>query len=318
VTGAPAASGTPDLADIQAWCQQAKPLFICGLARSGTSMLQVAFAQHGEMFNIKNCRETHIFVRPRTAVDDPIHVPTKLYLQGREQLMGYRAMVASLEARHGPLSEDDLIRTFFWFAGTAVYPGRQPLEKTPGHLKQLPRMFALFPQAKVVVCSRDPVDVTASYRKRLLKSRAEGIEESRLRWLDKTPQQMLDVFKRFTRLVTAAQPKHGKAMFMAPYEWLVESPESSLKQVCEFAQMRFDLRMLNPEAGEPSEEATDTDDDEDLDLSEFPQMGRQSPTAQIQKRESDAHKVLTADEIALIVNGTKEAMPLWRKPGVLG
>jgi hypothetical protein len=118
--------------------------------------------------------------------------------------------------------------------------------------------------------------------------------------------------------VTAAQPKHGKDMFMAPYEWLVESPEASLKQVCEFAQMRFDLRMLNPEAGEPSEEATDTDDDEDLDLSEFPQMGRQSPTAQIQKRESDAHKVLTADEIALIVNGTKEAMPLWRKPGALG
>jgi hypothetical protein len=76
--------------------------------------------------------------------------------------------------------------------------------------------------------------------------------------------------------------------------------------------------MLNPEAGEASDDGGDTDDDEDRDIYDFSHLERQSPTAQIQKRESDAHKVLTADEIALIVNGTKDAMPLWRKPGALG
>lgn len=299
-----------DLAEIRAWCDQARPLFICGLARSGTSMLQVAFARHAEMFNIKNCRETHIFVRPRTAVDDPIHVPTKLYLKSRENLMGYRQLVRELEKGSGhSLSESDLIRSFFWYASTAVYEGRQPLEKTPGHLKKISLMFELFPRAKVVVCSRDPVDVVASYRKRLTKSRAEGVSEDNLRWLDKTPQQMIDVFRRFTKLVQAARPEHGAAMFMAPYEWLVDSPEQALRQVCEFAQMPYSSTLLQPDSKDerPAEEAAPDTDSSNFDAS-----------AQITKRPSDAHKVLSADEIDLVSQATRAWTDLWRTPGVLG
>jgi hypothetical protein len=302
---------TASLADIRAWCEQARPLFICGLARSGTSMLQVAFARHAEMFNIKNCRETHIFVRPRTGMEDPVHVPTKLYLRGRDNLLGYREWVRKLEKTEGPLSEADLIRVFFWFAGTAVYPHRQPLEKTPGHLRKLPLIFELFPRAKIVVCSRDPVDVTASYRKRLLKSRAEGMEESRLKWLNKSPQQMVDVFKRFTRLVEEARPTHGQAMFMAPYEWLVESPAEALKQVCEFAEVPFDPSLLKADGDEADEGKADDDGESDDEVATF------DASAQITKRESDAHKVLTPDEIDLVVKSTKPWVKLWRTPGVL-
>ena len=123
-----------ELSEIRAWCEQARPLFICGLARSGTSMLQVAFARHAEMYNIKNCRETHIFVRPRTAIDDPVHVPTKLYLKSRENLMGYRKLVKALEKKQkAALSEEDLIRVFFWYASTTVYglPGPPTAGKNP-------------------------------------------------------------------------------------------------------------------------------------------------------------------------------------------
>lgn len=298
-----------DLADIRAWCEQARPLFIVGLARSGTSMLQVAFARHAEMYNIKNCRETHIFVRPRTAIDDPVHVPTKLYLKSRDNLMGYRKLVRELEKQSGTaLSEGDLIRSFFWYASTEVYPGRQPLEKTPGHLKRLPLVFELFPKAKVVVCSRDPVDVVASYRKRLVKSRAEGMPEPSLRWLDKTPEQMLDVFKRFTKLVNASRPTHGAAMFMAPYEWLVASPEAALRQVCDFAGFPFDPGMLQAK----EDEVPDPDAEEAPDA-----VSTVAASAQITQRQSDAHKVMSPEEIAFIQQGTQDWVDLWRTPGPL-
>ncbi len=295
-----------DLVTIRAWCQQAKPLFICGLARSGTSMLQVAFARHAELFNIKNCRETHVFVRPRQPLVDPIHVPTKLYLCGREGLMGYRTLVQELQQQEGTLSEDDLISSFFWYASTAVYPGRQPLEKTPGHLKKLPLIFKLFPNASVVVCSRDPLDVMSSYRKRLVKSREEGMDESALKWLDKSAPEMLAVFRRFTKLVDAARPEHGNRMFMAPYEWLVDSPAESLRRVCEFVNIPFDVRMLT----KSDDEVPDPDDD-------YPSR-YENISSQISKRESDAHKVLSAEEIELISEGTKPWIEAWRTPGVLG
>lgn len=298
-----------DLNEIRAWCEQARPLFICGLARSGTSMLQVAFARHAEMYNIKNCRETHIFVRPRTAIDDPVHVPTKLYLKSRDNLMAYRKLVRQLEIQSGkPLSEQDLIRVFFWYASTSVYPGRQPLEKTPGHLKKLPLVFEVFPKAKVVVCSRDPVDVVASYRKRLQKSREEGMAESSLKWLNKSTQEMLDVFKRFTKLVKEAQPQHGADMFMAPYEWLVADPEPALRQVCTFAGFEFDPVMLKAKDDEvPDPDAEDAPD----------AVSTMAASSQITQRKSDAHKVMSPEEIEFITQGTQDWMPLWRQPGPL-
>ncbi|TDM05436.1 MAG: hypothetical protein C4K60_11685 [Ideonella sp. MAG2] len=295
--------GPTTLAEIHAWCQQATPVFICGLARSGTSMLQVAFARHSAMYNIKNCRETHIFVRPKTPLEDPIHVPTKLYLKGRKPLLAYRRLVADLTAKEGPLSEADLIRSFFWFASHSIYQGRQPLEKTPGHLKKIPLIFELFPKARVIVCSRDAVDVSSSYRKRLVKSLEEGRSRESMKWLDKTAPEMMNVFQRFTKLVTEAQPTWGHAMFMAPYEWLVENPEQSLREVCDFVGVPFEPGML---VAQQDEVLDDTAED------------TPSPQVAINKRASEATQYLSADAIALIAEGTAAWVPLWSKPGPLG
>ena len=171
LTGQPAATTQPaaklDLAELRRWCEQSRPIFIVGLARSGTSMLQVAFAQHPSMFDIANCRETFIFLRPRQPYEDPIHFPTRAYLKGRPNLMALREWIEPYEDEYGALSEAESIRAIFYYAGNTVYPGRHPLEKTPGHLRKLELIFEVFPKSNILVWSRDPVDVVASYRKRL-------------------------------------------------------------------------------------------------------------------------------------------------------
>lgn len=289
-----------DLDEVRAWCLRSRPLFIVGLARSGTSMLQVAFAQHPSMFDIANCRETFIFLRPRQPYEDPVHFPTRAYLKGRPQLMALRETVASHEQQHGPLSEADAIRAFFHFAGTRVYPGRHPLEKTPGHLRKIDLIFEIFPQARILVCSRDPVDVVASYRKRLAKARQEGEPPEKTAWLDKSVDDMIGVFDRFTRMVNAAIPRHGSSMYMAPYDWLIDDPQASIRAICDYAGMEFVPQMVAAEASGTKEDGTS------------------QKAHAIQRRASDAHKVMTPEEIDRVQSACAAWLPQWSKPGVLG
>jgi len=289
-----------DLAELRRWCEQSRPIFIVGLARSGTSMLQVAFAQHPSMFDIANCRETFIFLRPRQPYVDPIHFPTRAYLKGRPNLMALREWIEPYEEEHGELSEADSIRAFFYFAGNRIYPGRHPLEKTPGHLRKLELIFDVFPNSKILVCSRDPVDVVASYRKRLAKARADGEPPEKTGWLDKGVDEMIGVFERFTRLVNEAIPKHGLAMFMAPYDWLIDSPEESIRAICAFAGMEFVPTMIAAEATGSKAE------------------GKSEKAHAIQKRASDAHKVLAPEEIEKIQAVCAPWLAQWNTPGMLG
>lgn len=289
-----------DLEQIHQWCKQSKPIFIVGLARSGTSMLQVALAQHPTMFDIANCRETFIFLRPRQPYTDPIHFPTRAYLKGRPNLMALREWIEPHEEEVGRLTEADSIRAFFYFAGNSVYPGRHPLEKTPGHLRKLDLIFEIFPQARILVCSRDPVDVVASYRKRLAKARQEGEPPEKSGWLDKGVDEMIGVFDRFTRLVNAAIPVHGRHMYMAPYDWLIDSPEESIRAICAWAGMEFVPTMIASEATGSKAE------------------GKSEKAHAIEKRASDAHKVLSAEEIAKVQAACAPWIDLWSKPGPLG
>lgn len=289
-----------DLAKLRQWCEQSKPIFIVGLARSGTSMLQVAFAQHPTMFDIANCRETFIFLRPRQPYVDPIHFPTRAYLKGRPNLMALREWIEPYEEEHGELGEADSIRAFFYFAGNTIYPGRHPLEKTPGHLRKLELIFEIFPQARILVCSRDPVDVVASYRKRLAKAQADGEPPEKTGWLAKGVDEMIGVFERFTRMVNEAIPTHGKAMYMAPYDWLIDSPDESIRAICAWAGMEFVPTMIAAEATGSKAE------------------GKSEKAHAIQKRASDAHKVLAPEEIAKIQASCAPWLDLWTKPGPLG
>jgi hypothetical protein len=292
-----------DLAQLRAWCEQSRPIFIVGLARAGTSILQVAFAHQPTMFDIANCRETFIFLRPRHPFAEPIHLPTRSYLKGRPNLMTLREWIRSYEQKHGELSEADAIRAFFYFAGNLVYPGRHPLEKTPGHLRKLDLIFDIFPQAHILVCSRDPVDVTASYRKRWAAEQGKELKSgTSMEWLRKheNMDEMIAVFERFTKLVKAYAPKYGSRMYMAPYSWLIESPEEAFRAICAWAGVEFVPEMVAADTGGVRA------------------SGQAAKGHAIQSRASDAQKVLTAEEIEKIRGACTPWLELWNKPGVLG
>lgn len=239
-----------DLGALRAWAAAARPVFICGQERSGTSALQLALARHPALFAVPHVFETFVFREPRALLADPPRKMQQAYLRGPEglaALQGHLAVLGSGDA--AALADDDLVRGFFAYAATAVYPGRRPLEKTPSHVHCLPQLFALFPQARVLACVREPVEVVDSYRKRLRREQALGKPPEAWGWLDQTDTQLINQFRRVDRALRDAAVLTPGQVFQVPYAWLTADPPAALAALCEFIGEPFDPVLLAPRAG---------------------------------------------------------------------
>ena len=232
------------LQQIRRWSTDARPVFVCGLERSGTSTLQLALSRHPALFPVRDVYETFAFTQPQRLLEDPMPGMARAYLGGPKHAQQFRVLAAELAPADGPLPDADLIRLFFHYAAHRSYPGRQPLEKTPGHVRRIPLMLRLFPQARVIACTRDPVEIVASYRKRLAKERAQGKPPESWGWLDKTPEQLVQHFRQTSQRLAEAAQTHPGQVFVCPYAWLTAAPEDALHRLCAFAGLPYDPALL--------------------------------------------------------------------------
>ncbi len=239
-----------DLGALRAWAGAARPVFVCGQERSGTSALLLALARHPALFAVPHVFETFVFHEPRALLADPPRPMQQAYLRGPEPLAALRRHLAALGGGDAAsLGDDDLIRAFFAHAAHEVYPGQRPLEKTPAHVHCLPRVFALFPQARVLACVREPTEVVDSYRHRLQRELAAGKPADQLAWLAQTDQQLIQQFRRVDRALRAAAASAPGQVFQVPYAWLTADPSAALAAICEFIGEPFDAAMLQPRRG---------------------------------------------------------------------
>lgn len=285
------------LQDIRRWARQAQPVFICGLERSGTSMLLVSLARHPALFPLKDVFETFVFLKPRAVLEDPPPYMVKDYLAGDANAAALRAFCQGLQTDGAPLSGADTIRAFFYFNAHQVYPGRRPLEKTPAHLKKVDRMLDIFPRARVIVCTRDPVSIIASYRKRLEKEKALGHGPDSWGWLDRTADQLVTYFQTLSGHMVSARELAPSQVYMAPYDWLTDTPEAALRALCEFAELGFAPEVLTPP----------------------PVHGRKIDvllSQPITRRESDDDVYVDAATQQMIRHRMAPHMPLWNTPGL--
>jgi hypothetical protein len=241
-----------DLGALRAWAAAARPVFICGQERSGTSALQLALARHPALFDVPHVFETFAFRDARALLADPPRPMQRSYLRGEAGLAGLRERLAALGGGDASrLSDDDLVRAFFAYAAAAVYPSRRPLEKTPSHVHSLARVFAVFPQACVLACVREPVEVVDSYRKRLRREQALGKPREAWGWLDLSDDQLISQFRRVDRALRDAAALAPGRVFQVPYAWLTADPPAALAAICSFIGEAFDETLLAPRAGRP-------------------------------------------------------------------
>lgn len=284
------------LQQIRRWCASARPVFVCGLERSGTSTLQLALSRHPALFPVRDVYETFAFTQPQRLRADPMPGMARAYVGGPIHARQFQRLALELSPEHEPLPDHDLIRLFFHYAAHRTYPGREPLEKTPGHVRRIPLMLKLFPQARVIACTRDPVEIVASYRKRLAKEQSLGKPRDAWAWLDKTPEQLIQHFRQTSQRLAEAAQAHPGRVFVCPYDWLTGSPEAALRQLCDFAGLPYDPALLEASGGRGRVD----------ELLSQP-IGR--------REAADTTPWVDADTAAQVRAATAPLMPLWNTPG---
>lgn len=288
-----------DLKSLRDWAAQARPILICGMARSGTSVLQLALARHPALFPVPSVLETFIFRLPRNLLDEPARPMLQGYLGGHEQLLALRARLDRLAGGNAEtLGDDDLIRAFFAHAASDVYPGLRPLEKTPSHVHALERVFAVFPQARVLACVREPLDVADSYRRRLQLDKAAGKPPESWAWLDVEDDILIRRFRKNDRSIQAAAALAKGRVFQVPYTWLTTEPQPALEAICAFIEEPFDPVLLEPHR-------------------EFHAQSARRLAGPIGAAASPTERVLSASQVSVLQRRTFELAQRWRVPGLI-
>ena len=213
-------------------------LFIVGSARSGTTLLQAMLAKHSHIYSFP---ESHFFCgtirdgrRKRWLALANVSA-AKSSLKYLIQLVGRKS-----SARPGPRWDPRIksfAKAFQDVVDFAAIEHGKPVwvEKTPHHIDRVDEISKFVKGAKFIHILRDGRDVVASqYHARQQDSeywQAWSIEQMAQSW-------GRDVSISLSHLGAAAH-------FFVSYSALTADPEAVLKSVCEFADLDFELGMLN-------------------------------------------------------------------------
>jgi hypothetical protein len=212
------------------------PIFVVGMQRSGTTLLQGMLGAHP---NIAAPPEMHYFFRVVSLADwfGDLHVDENLRRALHETLNPVTPMLVDCgfdeealyeKARNAPRDLAALLDVVM--SDFAQRHGkRRWSEKTPNQAAGA--VWALFPDAQVLHIVRDPRDVVAS--------------SLRMPWEERDSTFLADHWRRFTLANIEAGMRKGPSHYLlVRYEDLAAAPEPVLRQVCTFLDEPFDDAMV--------------------------------------------------------------------------
>lgn len=214
------------------------PVFVVGCGHTGTTLLAAKLGNHSQVHTIE--RETSAFI-PEQGLPRA-HAQAKEWVKQAEQ------------------------------AGKTHL-----VEKTPKHVHCIRRIRAVFPRARFVVITRNPLDTVAS-----LNKRHDKLQRSAERWvLDSAPT---------ARMVETEGALHVR------YEDLTMQPEREFQRICTFLGLAWEPGMIG--AGETVYEHTSGH--------ENMQLRRQQVREAITPRIGTWRKSLSSDQARLVAEITAD------------
>jgi hypothetical protein len=214
------------------------PVFVVGMERGGTSILQKTLATAPEFSMWNGEYETFVFDDPIRAISDDARDMTRAYLGGDEPFRKFQAWFATLEGWPAAWKLNRRVATgYFYFASQFAKDGARILEKTPRHALSLQLMMRFFPKARIIGILRHPFGVVESYRGRLKREQEMGKTPENYSWLDRTPDQILAHIDKIARAVTEAVETHPGQVMSVSYEEVMRDPELVFHLIGEFCDL---------------------------------------------------------------------------------
>ncbi|MFW5857403.1 MAG: sulfotransferase family protein [Planctomycetota bacterium] len=224
MTNAPRTGHTPTPTD---------PVFIGGVFKSGTSLLRVMLGRHP---HIASGLETYWFDLPwpglgetQHMLPEPVRRPIAPLPEQLDRLARfYEIPLPDVERMANAAGTPEAFLDEFLSAYAARCGKLRWLEKTPGNVLHLDRLYGHWPRAKVIHIIRHPLDVFAS-------AKEAG------KW--DTPEVFGTIWTAFFGAVEDAK-QSGLAtdnrLLEIRYETLVQDPEATMRAVLSFLGERWD------------------------------------------------------------------------------
>ena len=231
------------------------PFFIVGSGRSGTTLLRSLLSRHSDLAVTP---ETHFMARAyrdgagvRDAPADFDAFWRDLVSWSRFTDLGVDPDDVLARIDRGGSRDFRAVFAAMLEAYGARMGKRRVGEKTPGHRHYLDRLFAWFPETRILVLRRDPRDVVASHlgspwvtgQMRPRRLRAPFVR--RLRLFHVAERALL--WRQANGELLAGAGRNPR-MHVVVYEDLVTQPERELRRVCSFLGEEYQPAMLAPRA----------------------------------------------------------------------
>ncbi|WP_343224009.1 tetratricopeptide repeat-containing sulfotransferase family protein [Oceanobacter mangrovi] len=199
--------------------QQAKgpiPIFICGLPRSGTTLTEQILSSHPSV----------------TAGDEINDLPLAC-----GKLLARKGIRKSFPDWSGDLTEQDwqTIGETYLSSTRALHGGGWFTDKNLQNYKAVGLIRKSLPQARIVICRRDPMDnLWGCYRQFF----SDG------QYFTYRQQELADIWNATDRLIKHWQAT-GKDIFVMDYETLIAEPEPTIRALLDFVGLPWDENCLN-------------------------------------------------------------------------
>lgn len=207
-TPPPAPAPDPDLGH--------EVLFIVGLPRSGTTLVEQILASHSQVEGAGELPDLSLIISEES--------------RRRGKPLPHWAAEAGPEDWQR-LGERYLERTAYWRRHRARFT-----DKLPGNWMYIGAIRAMLPGAHVVICRRDPLETCFSCYRQLLP---EGTEFSR------TPEDLAAFWRDFDRSANRFAQLHPPHVYQHDYETMLAEPEASIRQLLDACGLPFEEGTLH-------------------------------------------------------------------------
>lgn len=244
---------------LREWAKSQQPVFIMGPERSGTSLLFQQVSNHPAFCDFTHATvETFCFVKPWLLLEPagPENYEMRVYL-GQKNLHAFQESIAPLIQRNAMLTENGMAvpylnqpnRQEIWFERRYKHVNRaffysswkhlgekRLVEKTPAHIRCTEEIIGAFPNAKLLICTRDPAEIIASHKKRFKKEIELGksYDDPSIAWLSHSTLDYLKYFRNIDTKISKLVDDRNVSAMVVPYGKLTSEPELMLSQIFEF------------------------------------------------------------------------------------
>lgn len=194
-----------------------RPVFIVGMFRSGTSLVEQILASHSSIHGGGELEEM-----PRMVLDLPA------MLDGD---VPYPACLAGMEQRH----VDQMAKRYLDFIAGLSPDAQRVTDKMPSNFLHLGLINLLFPEARVIHCVRDPLDTCLSCYFQNFEGRHTYTQDLTI---------LGGYYLQYQRLMAHWAEVLDIAMMEVRYEELVADQERVSREMIDFCGLDWDSRCL--------------------------------------------------------------------------